>query len=297
MKIWISKNSEVPVRDQIVTQITLGITSGDLPIGSRLPSTQEVARRFRIHANTVSNAYRNLASDGWIEFRTGSGFFVRDPVIKKDDNFSTLDSLISELFSSAEKLGISVGEVRARLRRYVDPIRAGLVLIESDTDFREILLTELRDRFDLQITGIGFDDFKESVGDFDGQLVAMSDERERINAILPENENCLYLRSSSIPAALSGEIRPANDAIIAVVSGWQSFLELSKTILLAAQVEPESLLIRSTKQENWKKGLSSAAMIICDNLTAKRLNSLTNIRAFPLVSEESLREIALMIES
>ena len=30
MKIWLTKNSEIPVREQIIAQITLGITSGDL---------------------------------------------------------------------------------------------------------------------------------------------------------------------------------------------------------------------------------------------------------------------------
>ncbi len=76
MRLWLSKSSDVPLREQLTTQIMLGIVSDDLRAGQRLPSTRELARRFRIHANTVSAAYRELAKQGWLEFRRGSGVYV-----------------------------------------------------------------------------------------------------------------------------------------------------------------------------------------------------------------------------
>ncbi len=54
MRLWLTKHSEVPLREQLTTQIVLGIVSRDLRPGQRLPSTRELARRFGIHANTVS---------------------------------------------------------------------------------------------------------------------------------------------------------------------------------------------------------------------------------------------------
>ena len=76
MRLWLSKNSEVPIREQLVTQIVLGIVSNDLKISERLPSTRDLARRYDIHANTVSAAYRELARRGWVQFRKGSGVYV-----------------------------------------------------------------------------------------------------------------------------------------------------------------------------------------------------------------------------
>ena len=93
MKIWLSKNSEVPVREQLITQITLGIVSGDLPVGERLSSTRELARRFKIHANTVSSVYQNLSAKGLIEFKKGSGFYVCEPKQKDADGDIELDAL------------------------------------------------------------------------------------------------------------------------------------------------------------------------------------------------------------
>jgi GntR family transcriptional regulator len=56
MRLWLSKNSEVPIREQLVTQIVLGIVSNDLKANARLPSTRDLARRYEVHANTVSAA-------------------------------------------------------------------------------------------------------------------------------------------------------------------------------------------------------------------------------------------------
>src|SRR5918997_6496761 len=78
MRIWLSKNSEVTVREQLATQIVLGIVSWDLKPGQKLPSTRELARRFNIHSNTVSAAYHDLVERGWVELRRGSGIYVRE---------------------------------------------------------------------------------------------------------------------------------------------------------------------------------------------------------------------------
>jgi DNA-binding transcriptional regulator YhcF (GntR family) len=78
MQLWFARGSEVTIREQLVTQVILGILSDDLPAGHRLPSTRDVARRFRLHPNTVSAGYRQLERERWIEFRHGSGVYVRE---------------------------------------------------------------------------------------------------------------------------------------------------------------------------------------------------------------------------
>ena len=39
MRFWFARNSDVPIREQLVTQVVLGILSDDLHPGERLPST------------------------------------------------------------------------------------------------------------------------------------------------------------------------------------------------------------------------------------------------------------------
>src|SRR5215813_8587429 len=104
MRLWISKNSEVPIREQLVTQIVLGIVSNDLKIAERLPSTRDLARRYDIHANTVSSAYRELARRGWVEFRKGSGVYVRARNDETLEHGLALDQLIARFFRKLREI-------------------------------------------------------------------------------------------------------------------------------------------------------------------------------------------------
>src|ERR1700734_1362055 len=106
MRFWLNRTSEVSLREQLTTQIVLGILSRDLKAGERLPSTRDLSRRFGIHANTASAAYRQLESEGWVELRHGSGVFVR--TTRPDAPLSpemAIDQMIGDMAAKARKLG------------------------------------------------------------------------------------------------------------------------------------------------------------------------------------------------
>ena len=290
MKIWLSKNSEGPVREQIITQITLGIASGDLATGTRLPSTREIAQRYKIHSNTVSNAYQILAEQGWLEFRKGSGFYVRESNHQSHDN--SLDRLIAQFVATAQAGGFPIEEIRRRLAHFFDSHHSNrLFVIENDRGLREIVVEEIRAATNLRVEGGELEDLEQILSKPDAIVAAMFDEKTKIGARLPADKDCVFLKASSAAATMKGETRPAADELVAVVSGWDNFLVLAKVMLVAAEIEPESLLIRWTREENWRKGLQAAAMIICDSLTAKNLSDHKNVRVFRLIAEESLREL------
>src|SRR5271163_156379 len=100
MRFWITKNSELPVREQLVRQVLHGILSEDLPSGHKLPSVRAVARRHQIHSNTVSAAYHDLLEQGWLELRRGSGLYVR-PLAPSGDG--QLDQLLATLLQVAHR--------------------------------------------------------------------------------------------------------------------------------------------------------------------------------------------------
>jgi DNA-binding transcriptional regulator YhcF (GntR family) len=121
MQLWFARGSEVTIREQLVTQVILGILSDDLAPGQRLPSTRELARRFRLHPNTVSAGYRQLERERWVEFRHGSGVYVgeRKPELAPSSALA-LDQLILRLFRSARELGAPLNTVRSRLRQWLE---------------------------------------------------------------------------------------------------------------------------------------------------------------------------------
>src|SRR5580693_6463396 len=100
MRFWITKNSELPVREQLVRQVLLGILSEDLPSGHKLPSVRAVARRHQIHSNTVSAAYHDLLEQGWLELRRGSGLYVR-PLPSSTDG--QLDHMLTGVLQAARR--------------------------------------------------------------------------------------------------------------------------------------------------------------------------------------------------
>src|SRR5579859_7674691 len=123
MRLWLNRTAEVSLREQLTTQIRLAILCRDLTPGQRLPSTRELARRFGIHANTASAAYRELESAGWLEFRHGSGVYVRAtrpaaPGTGEGAIEYAIDTLIGEMMAKTRKLGASAAQVHARLRHW-----------------------------------------------------------------------------------------------------------------------------------------------------------------------------------
>jgi DNA-binding transcriptional regulator YhcF (GntR family) len=295
MKIWLTKNSEVSVREQLITQVTIGIASGDLALGEKLPSTREISRRFQIHANTVSNAYQELTEQGWLEFRLGSGFYVQE---NKPENFlNPLDQIIAQFLQNANKQGFTLSDVQERLTHFFELQRPNHVLvIESDTSLREILISEILENSDFKILGTSFEDFQLNPNRRGGVLVALIDETAKIKSIITTNKSTVFLKTNSASDSMLGHAKPTENDLIAVVSGWDRFLLLAKTMLLAANIEAESLIIRSTREPDWQKGLINASMIICDSLTAKQIPFSQQVRVFKLIAVSSLQELKRSIQ-
>src|SRR5512138_2371656 len=165
MRIWLSKNSDVPLREQLATQILLGIVSLDLKPGQRLPSTRELAHRFQIHANTVSAAYRDLAERGWVEFRKGSGIYVREPSGQPTSGEPLeLDQIIATLFQIARDRGYTLAEIQARVRRFFNAQPPDhFLVIEPDAELRTILMAEIEEATGLRTAGASLDDCAEKL--------------------------------------------------------------------------------------------------------------------------------------
>ena len=61
---------------QIRSNIINGIVEGNLPAGNRLPSTRQLATTLKVSRNTVSRVYENLTTDGFLQARERSGYFI-----------------------------------------------------------------------------------------------------------------------------------------------------------------------------------------------------------------------------
>ncbi len=299
MRLWLSKHSEVPLREQLTTQIMLGIVSSDLKPGQRLPSTRELARRFHIHANTVSAAYGELERRGWVESRKGSGVYVRE--FSRDralDPQFELDQLISAFLQHARDGGYALTEVQARVKHWLElqPPDHFLV-IEPDAELRAILCAEIEALTGFRVRGMSLEECAAEGLAAGAAAVALYGQAERVREVLPADTNRLIvLHSRSVPESLAGAQRPGADALIAVVSRWPEFLRWARTVLVAAGVDPAALNFRDARERNWQRGLTSSAFVITDALTARLLPANCIPRIFHLIADSSLDELRRFVK-
>lgn len=271
MRLWFSPDSEVPIYRQLVTQMVLAILSGDLHSGERLPSTRELARRFRVHPNTISAGYRQLVREGWAEYRHGSGVFVRTNIEVPTTPAQILDQHISAFFRAVRELDLPSAEMRERVAQWLaSPPPDHFLVIDPDPELREILLTEIRDLTDFPVTGVSVEE-----GTTPGALhraipLCRPSKTKMVQAVLPAGVELITLQIRSANAWLAPSLPGLKDKLIGVVSHWPEFLIIARTMLAAVGIDPDLLLLRDTHRPRWTRGLDQTAAIICDVLTAKK---------------------------
>ena len=293
MRIWLSKNSEVPLREQLATQIILGIVSDDLKPGQKLPSTRELARRYDIHANTVSAAYQDLERRRWVEFRKGSGVYVCELNVEAiADPKLALDQLISTLFQVARQRGHSLHDIQARVKHWLETQPPDHILvIEPDEEMRSILIAEIEEATGFRVAGAGLEECSRVEVLAGAAPVAMYGQADKVRAALPPEASCILLRLRSVPSSLQGQERPSRDSLVTVVSRWPDFLRWARTVLAAAAIDPDAMSFRDAREPDWKKGLRSSAMVITDAVTAALLPAGLPTRVFRIIADSSLDEL------
>ena len=296
MQLWFARGSEVTIREQLVTQVVLGILSDDLKPGQRLPSTRELARRFHVHANTISAGYKQLERERWVEFRRGSGVYVRarKPELPQSSALA-VDQIIAELFRSARRGGISLTDLRVRLRQWLELQPPDhFLLIEPDAELRRVLAAEMQRAAGWPVRGC---DLAALPAALDGAIaVALPNRSAAVRQVLPAGSDLLTLEFRSVPASLAGWLPAPSAALVGIASRWPNFLKIAHTMLIAAGFSPDALILRDAGKPNWQRGLKQTAAVVCDSLTATELPS--GCRAIPyfLLSESSIAELKRHVE-
>lgn len=271
MRLWFSPDTEVPIYRQLVTQVRLAILSGDLKPGDKLPSTRELARRFNVHPNTISAGYRQLAKDGWAEYRHGSGVYVKNSSDPPTTPEQILDQHIAAFFRAVRELNMPATAVRDRVAQWLrSPPPDHFLLIDPDPELRAILLEEIRGISTFPIAEASL----EECADPDTLLAAIPvcrpSKTKAVRAVLPPGVELVTLPIRSANSWLAPWLPGFKNRLIGVVSHWSEFVETSRTMLGAAGLNPDLLVLRDARRPRWYRGLEQTGAIICDAFTAKQ---------------------------
>src|SRR5665213_3358551 len=283
MRFWFVHSGEVSLREQICTQVALGIACGELRPGQRLPSTREMARRFGLHPNTVSGAYSQLYDEGIVERRHGSGVYVLAPhTATKDDARQALDRMIAGFLTAARAQGFSIDTVTQRVRRWmeVQPPDHFLV-VEPEDERREILLAELRPALNLPVRACSVADCAEVSGAI---AVALPSKVAMVRAALLAHIELVTLQVTSVPAEMHQWLPVPVDALL-------GFVKIAKTMLVATGFNPDAMTERIRGEAGWAEGLATTAAVVCDAATEQYLPEPVRAVTFRLVCATTLDEL------
>lgn len=124
----LDSHSGVPVYRQIIDQVTAGMACGALGPGDQLPTVRQVAVDLAINPNTVVRAYRELEIRGVLETQQGTGTFISQQKVKRDEvaRQRQLNQLVSEFVARAGAGGFTVQDLLEQLRdRQVEQEKEG----------------------------------------------------------------------------------------------------------------------------------------------------------------------------
>ena len=83
MIIRIDELSDIPIYLQLRNQIVMGISSGELKAGEKLPTVRDLALEMGINTMTVSKAYQLLKTEGYIMTDRKNGARIRTEIKKE----------------------------------------------------------------------------------------------------------------------------------------------------------------------------------------------------------------------
>ncbi len=287
MRFWITKNGEIPVREQLVRQVLLGILSEDLPAGHKLPSVRAMARRHQIHSNTVSGAYHDLLEQGWLELRRGSGLYVRP----QPSGDGQLDQLLAAMLQSARRQNYEPEEVLHRLEHMIHPVAYERVLIaEPEPAMREILQAELVESLSVPIAAAD-----SNLPELDpagrALVVALPTRAAKIRRQLPRGVPCIALRVRSVRASIEGQAKPSSDTVITIVSRSAEIRLWSRAMLISVGLDPDSLAEIDAADAGWQDRLGHRAIAVTDLVTAREVPDGCQARVFRVIADSSIAEL------
>ncbi len=290
MLFSISKSSEIPIAEQLSTQIILAIASNEIKPGDKLPSIRDLARRLKIHPNTASAVYRKLNRRGWLEIRSGSGVYARE--LKGNQPLEgclELDHMISAFLRLAREKGFSLDEIKTRARLWLELQPPDhLLLIDPDPLFREILKAEIQESCRFPIKEISLEEFRRASSPTHAIPVCIYGLAEEVRAVLPLDTHLILLHTRRVADEVNKLKQLMPGTFLTVISHWPNFLQWARMMLAACRLPSELLSYRDARDKGWQAGLGRQSFVVTDLVTAPQIPPQCPTLVFRILSEESL---------
>ncbi len=294
MDIRIDTASNIPIRRQLAEQVIFQIATERLKAGDFMPSVRELARRLKIHHNTVSDAYQDLVRRKWLQRRRGSRLIVGSPARGKTE---TLDDLINMTIRMARSTGFTLQALRQRVReRLLAEPPDHVLVVEQEPGLRGILMEELAGALEWPVSGCSRQDLDNNPGLAVGALgVTAHHAIEHVDPLFPKDRPVVSVTFSTADHHLEAIPRLPNASVIAVVSASRAFLDVARGILAPALGNRHELREVHIPEDDLTKA-AAADLVFCDSIAKRKLRKVKAIH-YRLLASESLDYVKTAMNS
>lgn len=237
MEIRLSRDSDVPLRRQLAEQIVFLIGVGHLRPGQSLPSVRELARRLKIHHNTVSEAYQALVRRTWLVRQRGSRLVVGSRELRSASSSGDgLDEVINAAMRRAREEGYTLKQLRERVKKRLLAQRPDHVLVvEREPGFREIMRQEIRQALGWPAQTCSPEDLATLPGLVDRAQVATPEYNiDDVEPLVPKDRPPVWLTFSNADELLGAIHSLREPSVIAMVSVSEALLRTARGLLAPA---------------------------------------------------------------
>jgi len=202
---------------------------------------------------------------------------------------------IAGFFRAVRELSLPAPAIRARVADWlIAPPPDHLLLIESDPELRQILLTEIQGIAKCSVEGVSLGDCARPEILIGAIPLCRPSKVKVTRDVLPAGVELVTLQIRSANTWLGPWLPSLTGKLVGVASGWPEFITTARTMLIAAGLDAETIIYRDVRKPRWNRGLEQCGAIICDAFTATlpAFRKQPKAIVFPLLADSMHAELS-----
>jgi GntR family transcriptional regulator len=294
MNLQINLKSHVPVHVQLKEQIKHLILTGNFEVGSRLPSIRALAGFLRVNRNTVARVISDLEREGFVETRRGSGVYVIEPPVDKEE--LKRHEVLERVMDLAAAQGVPVEDLGYALlaRAGVKPQeKVPILFVECTAPELDLLSAELEEQLPVEVEKVLVEDLPARISGEEElpwrlAVTTFFHVHEVQELMEPLGiETIALLAEANLTSLQRLTELPAGTPVAVVGWGRTCMENLSRSIegagldhlnLVQLYVDEDPMEVRPT--------LAGVQAVVCATITAKRLRELGIPEELEIIEED-----------
>jgi DNA-binding transcriptional regulator YhcF (GntR family) len=161
MDLKLNRRKQLPIHIQLKAQLIYLIQTGQLSVGTQLPTVRQLAGFLRVNRNTVSKVFSDLEREGYLSCEPGRGTFVSTKKVgdrMRMEKMQKLLMVVDEAIDKAKQLGFGPEDfsltLYARTQTAAEPARlpkVPILFVECNQPQTKLFSEELKNALSLPV--------------------------------------------------------------------------------------------------------------------------------------------------